>query len=524
MPAFNDPLWLSLLVVIPFVRWLHRWHASVRRHLVPALFLWERGPDTQGTGTRRREPDPAWRRRASAVALLVLAMSQPEWQATSGRITVWVDDSLSMLTREGGQSRLEAALLEVRRAQADRRVDEVVVRSLGDPGYLRRYGRPGELDVRHWLGREPHEAVPPPGALMSRDSAHWLLTDGASPLIRQWAERAPLGRIINVGRATENTAIILVGARRSADSAAALDVVVSVVNTGSASRQSVLRLEADGRGVGEVPLSVGAGQRIISHFTLPGLPRTLTARFGDGDDLTEDDALSVDLAALQPLPVGIGAGCPENVGAVIDAHPGLRRAWSPAESRVDFHCNVTATEPVPQPARPRVRFLAGAAMPVDEPPAWNIEGADMPGFALQADWIAATGWRDRSPDGRTLLLTSVQPLVTASRHGSRFTTIDTVVDLQAEAFVRQPEYALFVSELISRALERPLLDVIGFASRAADNSVIAPVAMAPARAGTDVSAQVPLVDLSRWLFVLALLVILWDSAVFLRDRSWASNG
>ena len=51
------------------------------------------------SGPAPRRPDPAWRRRALAAALLFLALAGPRSAAPVERIPLWVDDSLSMLAR-----------------------------------------------------------------------------------------------------------------------------------------------------------------------------------------------------------------------------------------------------------------------------------------------------------------------------------------------------------------------------------------------------------------------------------------
>ena len=137
MLGLTAPFWLAALAAIPLVRWLHRWRAPLRNAPVSAAFLWESAEDVSAGGQRRARPDPAWRRRALIVALLAISMAGPWWQQDVTRITVWVDDSLSMSTIEAGQSRLQTGLAEVAAALDEMPSVEANLRSLSGPAEAR---------------------------------------------------------------------------------------------------------------------------------------------------------------------------------------------------------------------------------------------------------------------------------------------------------------------------------------------------------------------------------------------------
>ena len=98
---------------MPVIRWLHRFQAPDSSQSVSALFLWAGSRHEQAAGQQQSKPDPAWRRRALASALLVAVLAGPYWLDAQRPIVVWVDDSLSMAAVENGQSRLDAAFAEL---------------------------------------------------------------------------------------------------------------------------------------------------------------------------------------------------------------------------------------------------------------------------------------------------------------------------------------------------------------------------------------------------------------------------
>ena len=110
MFGLTTPWWLFALTVIPLIRWLHRWRAPLSRASVSALFLWTTVDAVSAGGLSQQIPDPAWRRRALIASLLILALAGPWLQRDELRITVWIDDTLSMATIEQDQSRLAEGL------------------------------------------------------------------------------------------------------------------------------------------------------------------------------------------------------------------------------------------------------------------------------------------------------------------------------------------------------------------------------------------------------------------------------
>jgi len=183
--TLTAPLWLLGLALLPAIRWLHRGGPHRRALSVSHLGLW-RGAAATGAATgERRPPDPAWRRRALLAALFVLALAGPQWSEQGVRITLWIDDSLSMLTREPQGTRLVQGWRLARSLLAEVPNADVEVRTLGDPWHS--YGAPSDAAVAATIAaagrREPGA---PPAALLSARDQHWLITDGADVSLFDW--------------------------------------------------------------------------------------------------------------------------------------------------------------------------------------------------------------------------------------------------------------------------------------------------------------------------------------------------
>jgi hypothetical protein len=117
--SFVTPVWLFGFLLLPVIRWLHRGGRQQRAVPVSRLDLWRRAAASSPVAGERRPPEPAWRRRALLTALLVVALAEPQVPEQRTDITLWIDDSLSMLTREEHGTRLAEGLMQVRSLLAD---------------------------------------------------------------------------------------------------------------------------------------------------------------------------------------------------------------------------------------------------------------------------------------------------------------------------------------------------------------------------------------------------------------------
>jgi hypothetical protein len=93
-------------------------------------------------------------------------------------MTLWIDDSLSMLTHEEHGTRLAEGLAQVRALLTEVPHANVDIRTLGDPWHS--LGSLTEATSRpSSLAPDGSRPSAPPAALLPDDRLHWLLTDGA---------------------------------------------------------------------------------------------------------------------------------------------------------------------------------------------------------------------------------------------------------------------------------------------------------------------------------------------------------
>lgn len=531
MPGFFYPLWFIALAAIPLIRWLHRWQTTLSAWPVSAIFLWDQAVDVDAPGQKKQPPDPAWRRRALATALLITALAQPYWQQDVRSLTVWLDDSLSMLTLEENQTRLATAMQSLSRELdlGESRWREVELRSLGNPGLVRRYPDGTALNLDAWLSGELSEPVGPPTSLMSRDSTHWLLTDGASQGVQSWAQRAGIDRVIQVGSVTENSAVTRLAARRGLERAHSLDILVSISNTGHGADARRLEIVSDDQVLQTADLTIPPGQTIDWQTRLPAPGDSLTALLAPGDSLAADDGMTIGLERFKPLATRVDPDCEFALRHALATHPALQVSETGSNTVLHISCPQESYPILPNSAGPgaiaRIRTLVAASQPVGASPSWSPH-ADFPqDVGLLPEWISAAPWPDGLPDSehQVILSSADMPLVVAHRQAASGSTdavasliVDTVIDMRHAQFIRQPEFAAFVGALADIATQRYLLDETVSASRDPLASVVTPVPV-DARSGPSVtSGRVTRTPLSSVFLIAALLVLSLDAVLLLR--------
>ncbi len=206
------PAWLLGLLLVPAIWYLHRSGPILRRHPVASLDLWQDDRARAAQAGERRPPDSAWLRRAAILTLLCIALAGPQWQRPAARVTLWVDDSLSMQTVEDGETRLGRGLRLAQAALRETAVHDVIVRPLSDPA--RAYPSVNAVTMQAIESRagtrEPQ--LPAPDALAPA-RAHWLVTDGADEGINAWLGNTAVERVIQVASSSRNVGITRVTLR-----------------------------------------------------------------------------------------------------------------------------------------------------------------------------------------------------------------------------------------------------------------------------------------------------------------------
>lgn len=517
MLGLTAPFWLAALAAIPLVRWLHRWRAPLRSAPVSAAFLWASAEDVSAGGQRRDKPDPAWRRRALIVALLAISLAGPWWQQDATRITVWVDDSLSMSTIEAGETRLEAGLAELAGALGEMPPVEASLRSLSRPARAWSSSDPRAFDADTWLAGGFARLLPPAVATLDRESAHWLVTDGADGGLRRWAERAPLERVISVGAATENVAVTQLAVRRSLQDTEDFDVLVAVSNTGTADASRSLILAAGSGESKALELTLAGGETRYLTARHAGVEVALSASLRPGDATGGDDSLVLTAPALAQAPVALDPACPAPLRQSIRAHAGLRVVAAVQTAELQILCSQRSAA-----AGALLRFYGAAPMPVDEAPRWQPGIGRLEEINLAPGWVANSTWGSGPAAGHEIILAAAgEPLIVV-REGTPF-TIESTLDMSRSEFADQPEYPVLVAGLVDLALGRTLLDPFITSARDAEASIIAPSRLQTTRSlGTMYgTARQPLADI---VLALAALVLLADLLLIWRASRAARHG
>jgi len=508
--SFAAPLWLLGLLALPAIRRLHRGGRHRRALPVAYLGLWQGVAARTSAAAERQPPDPAWRRRALFAALISLALATPQWPAARSRATLWVDAAPSMFVREAGGTRLALALAQARSEIAARGVEEVEYRLLGDPWHALDAAALAALPAAL---RDPGRwSQPPPAALLRREREQWLLTDGVHATARTWPEGNRPDVVIQVASVLRNVGIDRLAARRNADDAQRMDVLVRLVNGGNRAETRELIVEADGREAARTSRTLDAEASVSLVLTLPAAKR-LRASLQPHDALPEDDALALDLAPLARRRVAVDPSCAPALRAAVATHPGLTESSADAAEAM-LECSGSAAAA----ARPTLRVLGAGAMNSQGASAlrsgvaqWSAALASSERPAVDTMRLRLAGRLDAQPGDDVLLALGERPAVV--RRAGPVARLDCALDFAEGSGGASPDTPLLVDWLFARLLGAQLLDAIAVAGNGVGASRVVPSAAAPAASAAMAAAPAVAVRaLSRPLLLAALAVLLWEIA------------
>ncbi len=511
MIGFAHPAWLLGLLLAPVIWYLHRSGPLLQRVPVASVELWRDATATASRSGRRPRPDPAWRRRAAIAVLLSLALASPHWRGAAPRVTVWIDDSLSMRMADASGSRLRQSVALVQRALDAAGAQDVIARRLSEPA--RQYDGLGDdaLTAVPADARRSEPKLPPPESL-DRSRTHWLVTDGADAAVNAWAATAPIARVLQTPGATRNVGITRMSARLQPGDASALAVQVRVLNGGSERESRTLELLAGSSRVEARSIELDAGRAATLEFVLTAAPAmSLSVRLLPGDALADDDGLQIDLAPLAPLPITMDAGCPTPVARAVRAHPSLQLSHGDA-ARLVIDCGGIPATGGP----PRIVLHQGAPTALDASrPVWSRAAAELQRRLADHLPAAARGSLEPPRPGDAVLLTGGTTPLIVSRGGSP-RVVESVLDIEGPGFASGPGLPLLVAALADVALGEPLLGRTASADRGDESSRVVPLAvMAPRAPVAAAPAVAPLTILPLLLLALALLA--WDTAALARQ-------
>jgi hypothetical protein len=478
MLSLAYPLWLLGWLSLPLIRWLHRFSVGDKSLLVSALFLWSPSTAAETSGRKPGKPDPRWRLRALVVMALVLALAGPRLEQTGEHVVdVWVDDSLSMQTLENGKTRLQTGFDILDGALLQAGATRVQLHSLLDPA-MQVSWRSDTVQHNHenWPGPVLSGSVhplPPIPVLMSRVHEHWLMTDGADPDLNAWAGKAPLSRILQIGKSGDNAAITLLSVRPTLDRDATAQVLLTVHNLDARPHTRTLSLYTGDLLRHRELLQLPTEGRRDLHFKLPlsdSYP-SLRAILTPADSLPADDTLSLDASGSSPVTVSLDEGCPDALKSALRAYPRIR-ITDHLQSHDDMRvvCNNTIEREADRPTLhihpPRKPRHIGFT------PVWSTTEQAIDWPMLEPEWLYTDPEITHPDNSEPLLGSADNPLITVSGTTSRI--VDVFLDMANPALIRQPEYLVLIDGLLSFALGRRLLDETFSAEIPVAESRIAP--------------------------------------------------
>ncbi len=503
--TFATPAWLLGFLLVPVIRWLHRGGRHRRTVPVSRVKLWRLADASAPSAGERRPPDPAWRRRALLAALLFIALAGPQFPEQRTDITLWIDDSLSMLTREERGTRLTEGLAQVRLLLADVPHANVEVRTLGDPWHgLGALNEATAGAVAAGAGRK--QPMAPPAGLLAGGNLHWLLTDGTNATLLEWPGSSRPDRIIRVGSVTRNVGLERLSARRSLTDPERYDMLLKVANGGSVSETRVVVFATDAGELARSNLSLDPGEVALVSAVMPASAK-VRATLQPTDALAEDDEIILGLDRLRRIRVATDARCPAALKSAIATHPALILA---EESTRDVEAVLDCG------TRDVVRDVASIRVIANHAPTrphgslqWSSSVPESRRLKLDADRLEVAARLDTRPGDVALLAIDDVPVI-VSRVGAA-KVLETSLDFNSEEMRRGSEIPLLVNFMFERLLERNLLDGIAITDRGAGSANVVPSARAVASTVTrapDASSYPR--DWTQTFLVAALLVLLWE--------------
>ena len=503
--SFSTPAWLFGLLLVPVIWYLHRTGPILRRHPVANLDLWRDARlEAMQAGDRRRA-DPAWIRRAVIAALLSLALAGPTLPRGGGRVTLWVDDSLSMQTVQSGRTRLERGLDLAATTLRASGLHDVETRVLSSPWRASVGLDPPDRGTISSRGGRSEPQLPDPGQL-DRSRSHWLVTDGADANVNAWLAAAPVERVLQVAGDSRNAGIARLTVRPQPADAMALAILVQLTNAGDRveSRRVVVTTDAGVIGARDVSIEPGSSLTIPLDGRAP--VRSVEARLSPADALAEDDTVTVDASSLEPFAIAVDTTCPTAVLRAIRAHPALRVS-SDSDARLVVDCgSATSTNPT----LPRIRMASGATKALDGSMLrWAPSLADrLPRMSI-AQSLGSSGRLDAAGRADSVLLEAgTEPLIVL--RGGLPRVVETSLDLSAPKIANEDSAPLLVGLLVDVAMDEDLLARTAAGGRGSLASQVGPLETLQAQPGTLPTVQSRDSTLLQPLVLLAMALMLWD--------------
>jgi hypothetical protein len=504
------PAWLLGLLLVPAIWYLHRSGPILRRHPVASLDLWQDDRARAAQAGERRPADSAWIRRAAILALLCIALAGPHWQRPAERVTVWVDDSLSMQTLEDGETRLDRGLRLAQAALRESAVHDVIMRPLSEPARAYSSASAATMQaIRSHAGTQ--EPRPPAPDTLTPTRAHWLVTDGADDGVNAWLGNSVVDRVIQVASTSRNVGIARVTVRPQPADRNAGVIQVLLRNGGIQPEERTVEVSAGSVALASHAVSIGVGASVTLTQVVPLPVQRVTARLVPTDALPRDDSAIVDGIQLTAIAVHIDPSCPAAVTRSIEAHPALR-ATTGGDAGLIIDCGSAWGRDVPVP---RMVLRQGPPEQFDASSVLWSQAATAAPPRIASFPPRARGRLDAPRSGDEVLLAAGELPLVIRRAGSP-RTVETSLDLGAAELTGADTVPLLFAFLADTALDASLLDRSAGLARGDSASMVAPRA--------DLAAQPSSLDVTHRdgapfvlpFVMLAVVLLAWDALTLAR--------
>ncbi len=486
---------------MPAIWWLHRTRGHGAPLAVASLVFWELNRETGQAADRAQYADPAWRRRALLVGLLSVALAAPLLTVERKRVIVWLDDGLSMMTREhNGQQRWQLGVAQVQTLASSQPGRAFALRTLG--------GSQAQLPLTRLSSLRPRaaEADLPAIGTLDRNSEHWLVTDGTDAGLATWAGKAGIARVFVTGSTTENVALLALAARPDLKTASRLALEVTVANNGASAATRTLELFAGKELLLRRTLRMQPDEVLRTRLDIARPQAAIEARLNPGDALELDDSLTLHPDSFRRQRVAVSANCGTALRKAIAAHPQYAIADT---AGAELHVACGAAAATATDVAQLTILGSGNSQVVPADTLWSQTAIDagvavpLPAGLRVQDLRLALG-----PADQVLLRTGDAPLVSVTN--AKVRQVQTILDLDSQAVSRQPEFALLIATLLDTVSGQAQLDRI---ARVAVDRVATRIAATHLPKTTDplrVRSDAQPIDITAWLLAAVLCVLLWD--------------
>jgi len=515
MIAWTSPWWLLAFAIIPVIWLLHRSNTPKATLVVSTLLFWKPVSAAAHTKKSQSTADPLWMLRALIVALLVLSLLGLRLLSYDNKtVNIWFDDSFSMLSQEGSNTRAELAALELSKKLQTVSKAQVKIYSLTDPGYtVLSLATPTSQNqaeaIKHWLKINPTTEKLTLPLRLNEVEENWLVTDGADSRLNDWLKSSAISQVIQIGKTIDNSAITLLSIRPSLKDPKRWSGIIQINQFGRNTAQKILELTSGVHVLQHWELALNPEQVYAQSFTIPKAQiqnNLLTVNFTANDALPQDDNLELNTANL--ISTRIEGKCPAALLVAIKSHPFLN---TDITQEMPADLTIVCGDGIHKSTGPVIWFHAtGQIQQSDQPLVWSAAAAQLQQLYVTPSSIQY--FPNNNPTHTALLTAGQHTLITSSDE-----TIHSYLDMAATNFTKQPEYPVLFSGLVDLALKRSVLDAIQTVSRNPDESKIEPLPINKPAALANTDNGLNVTEIAPFL-ILCTLLLLTLEIWFLRKR------